>query len=273
MLHRILGPGVWKLNNSLLLDETLQKIVKDEIELVISTYACTPYNPIFVQENFNDFNFDYMIEIELLWEVLNAQIRGRIIAFASNKKRKINLEEKKLTKEIVLLEKGLHQNLMNENWINSLKEKKEELEGIREHIKRGIYQITLAVYQHGRKTFKLFLKFRKYFFISKHIRELTIDNESIKKPEQILEKIRQFYEKLYKEQKNTDIENTSLNPFKGRRNQINETEKMNLEKDISLEELGIIVCKKIEKIIKVLDLMALRMSFIKYFGPVSKTFY
>ena len=88
------GPGVWKLNNSLLLDETLQKIVKKEIELVISTYVCTPYNPKFVQENLNDYNFEYMIEIELLWEVLNAQVRGRIIAFASNKKRKTNLEEK-----------------------------------------------------------------------------------------------------------------------------------------------------------------------------------
>ena len=120
------GPGVWKLNNSLLLDKTFQKIVKTEIELVISTYVCTPYNPKFVQENLNDYNFEYMIDIELLWEVLNAQIRGRIMAFASNKKRKTNLAENKLIKEIIRLEKELHQNLKNENWINNLKEKKDK---------------------------------------------------------------------------------------------------------------------------------------------------
>ena len=90
----------------------------------------------------------------------------------------------------------------------------------------------------GEKPSNYFLNLENKFFISKHIREITVDNESIK--------MRQFYEKLYKEQKNTDIENTSLNPIKERLNQINEVEKMTLEKDISLEELGNIV-KKIEK--------------------------
>ena len=66
----------------------------------------------------------------------------------------------------------------------------------------------------GEKPSSYFLNLENKFFISKHIRELTVNNKSIKNPDQILEKMRIFYENLYKEQKNTDIENTSLNPIK-----------------------------------------------------------
>ena len=57
----------------------------------------------------------------------------------------------------------------------------------------------------GENPSSYFLNLENKIFISKHIRELTVDNESIKNPDQILEKMRQFYENLYKEQKNTDI--------------------------------------------------------------------
>ena len=42
------GKGVWKINNSLLLDEELTLLINKEIHLAVSTYACTPYNPDFV---------------------------------------------------------------------------------------------------------------------------------------------------------------------------------------------------------------------------------
>ena len=126
-----------------------------------------------------------MIEIELLWEVLNAQIRGRIITFASNKKRKTNLEENKLKKEIIWLEKELHKNLMNENWINKLNEKKDKLEDIREHKLKGAFIRSRWQYTNmGEKPSSYFLNLENKFFISKHIREPTVDNESIKNPEQ-----------------------------------------------------------------------------------------
>ena len=172
------------------------------------------------------------------------KIRGRIIAFPSNKKRKTNLEENKLKTEIIRLENELHKNLTNESWINKLKEKKDKLEDIREHILKGAFIRSRWQYTNmGEKPSSSFLNLENNFFISKHIRELTVDNESIKKPEQILEKMRQFYENLYKEQKNTDIENTSLNPIKERLKKIDEEEKMTLDKDISMEELGNIVKK------------------------------
>ena len=44
------GQGNWKLNNSLLSDPILQKKIEEEIELIICTYACTPYNQEYVKK-------------------------------------------------------------------------------------------------------------------------------------------------------------------------------------------------------------------------------
>ena len=82
------GKGIWKINNSLLLDNDLVQKIIEEIELVIATYACTPYHPSYVK-NYQKIPLDFMIEIELLWNVLLTQLRGIIIEYASKKKKVI----------------------------------------------------------------------------------------------------------------------------------------------------------------------------------------
>ena len=108
------GKGNWKLNNSLLLDLTLKKKIENEIELIISTYACTPYSPEFVKKNYNILEIDLMIDIELLWEVMHAQLRSVIIPYAANKKRKQNIREHSLEKEIEKMEFKLPEYMDNE---------------------------------------------------------------------------------------------------------------------------------------------------------------
>ena len=51
------------------------------------TYACTPYHPEYVKK-YTTEKIELMIEIGLFWEVLQAQLRGIIITYASEKKRK-----------------------------------------------------------------------------------------------------------------------------------------------------------------------------------------
>ena len=80
------GRGNWKLNNSLLLDLELKDKIEKEIELIVSTYACTPYHPEFIKNNYKELNLDFMINIELLWEVLHAQLRSIIIPYSAKKK-------------------------------------------------------------------------------------------------------------------------------------------------------------------------------------------
>ena len=51
------GWGNRKLNNSLLLDNEFKTKIEDEIELIISTYTCTPYHPEFAKKNYEEFDF------------------------------------------------------------------------------------------------------------------------------------------------------------------------------------------------------------------------
>ena len=80
------GPGFWKVNNSLLLNTDLQKIIRDEILMAVQTYACTPYHPEYILKNFKE-HLDIMIDIRSFWDTLHVQIRGRIISYAGRKKR------------------------------------------------------------------------------------------------------------------------------------------------------------------------------------------
>ena len=125
--------------------------------------------------------------------------------------------------------------------MDKLKERKLELEQIREHRLKGA--LVRSRWQNnslGEKPSKIFLNL-EFFFVSKHIRELKTDSKIIQQPEEILEEMRLFYEKLYTEQDNIDIENTSVSPIKEKVKKLSEYEKENLEKEISLEELGSIV--------------------------------
>ena len=68
------------------MDENLKQKINQEIELIICTYVCTPYNPEFVEKNCHRIELEFMIDIKLIWEVLQAQIRYILIAHASKKK-------------------------------------------------------------------------------------------------------------------------------------------------------------------------------------------
>ena len=75
-------------------------------------------------------------------------------------------------------------------------------------------------------------------FISKHIRELQNEKETIQDLDKIFEEMREFYEKLYTKQNNMNFEQSTLNHIKEKVSKINDKNKYDLEKDIDLNELG-----------------------------------
>ena len=238
------GRGNWKLNNSLLLDLELKNKIEKEIELIVSTYACTPYHPEFIKNNYKELNLDFMINIELLWEVLHAQLRSIIIPYSSKKKRNQNNKEITLKREIEILEKNLPDNINNETWTENLKRKKIELEEIRKYKLQGaLFRSRWQNNCVGEKPSKIFLNLENKIFVSKHIRELKTENKVLRDPSDILEEMRTYYENLYRKQNNRDIENTSLNNMKERLPKLNTKDRELLEKDITIEELAQIVKK------------------------------
>ena len=96
------GPGFWKINNSLLLNEDLNKAIKDEMDLIVETYACTPYHPDFLK-SYRSNDIELMIDIKNFWDTLHAQIRGLLISDAGKKKREMGAEENRLNKKIEIL--------------------------------------------------------------------------------------------------------------------------------------------------------------------------
>ena len=58
------GSGIRKINNSLLKDEDLINKIKKENNLIVSTYACTPYNHEFIS-NYGENDIELMIGIYL----------------------------------------------------------------------------------------------------------------------------------------------------------------------------------------------------------------
>ena len=79
------GAGFWKINNSHLLNEDLKQAIKNEIILIVQTYACTLYHPDFVK-NYQIYDIDIMIDIKLFWDIIHTQIRGLLISYAGKKK-------------------------------------------------------------------------------------------------------------------------------------------------------------------------------------------
>ena len=238
------GKGAWKLNNSLLLDQNLREKIEDEIELIMCTYACTPYNQEYVRKIFKNIEIEFIIKIDLLWEVLLAQLRYIIMKYAANKKRMQNENETKLKKEIFIMEEKLVQEIDNEIWVKNLEKKKEELEEIRQYKLQGA--LIRSRWQDntlGEKPTKFFLNLENKNFISKHIRELKIENNIIHSPMKILEEMRKFYNNLFRKKENIDINKTNLEKIGEKLPKLKDDDKKDLEREITLEELHGIIQK------------------------------
>ena len=147
------GPGIWKLN--------IFFIIREEINLIIATYACTPYDPDFIRtENYE--HIELMIQISLFWEVPLAQLRGKIIRFSSKEKRADIRTEKSLVNKILIKEEEAILSGYSDNTLAELENLKEGLQVLRESKLRGAFIRSRAqlVKKVEKPTF-FFLKFRK----------------------------------------------------------------------------------------------------------------
>ena len=193
------GKGVWKLNNSLVMDEKMTTLIKNEITLCVSMYACTPYHPDYIK-NYTSEKIELMIEIDLFWEVLQAQLRGIIIKFASKKKRKQEAREKHLILEIERDTPLIHTHIADLEWMRDFNNKENELEEIREYkLKGSLIRARWQQLYEEENPSKFFLNLENRNFVSKHIREIKKDNQNITKPTDSLKEMKDFYETLYKE--------------------------------------------------------------------------
>ena len=89
------GPGTWKFNNELLLEEDFNTLIKKSISEIKRTYAATPNNPECIDMTHKNINLT--ISSALFWVTMLVTLRGNIIYYSKRRKkaknnRMVNLE-------------------------------------------------------------------------------------------------------------------------------------------------------------------------------------
>ena len=196
--QQIIGPGLWKLNTSLLKNEELVKLINKEIILAKSIYAVTPYNPDFV-EICPCRDIQLMIGDSLFWESLLTQIRGIIIRFSSLEKRKTCAKEKSLIDKIKSLEQNIERGQDNPLLHLELNKMQSELVELRApRIERVKMRARAQGVEQGERSTKFFLQQEKSNHVNKTIKELEAEDKTrITKQADILAYVKNFYQSLY----------------------------------------------------------------------------
>ena len=128
--------------------------------------------------------------------------------------------------------------------MNDFKRKEEELIELREHkLKGALIRARWQQITEGEKPSKYFLNLENRNFVSKHIREIKKGTININNPKEILEEMKIFYESLYKNQQTDSLEESNYKHLADKMPKLNETDRLNIEKEISLEELKTTVYK------------------------------
>ena len=167
-------------------------------------------------------------------EVILLRLRGETIKYSTIKKKKRLKKEEELINEIAELEVN---NIIDLN----LENKRNELEKLREDKMNGVRIRSRANWlKDGERASKFFCNLEKYNFTEKTIKKLKVENgTNIYDQKLILKEIKNFYEKLFAQQKSQNkelnlrsaIENYSLP-------QLNESDVEKLEGKLMLTEIS-----------------------------------
>ena len=194
------GPNYWKLNTKLLDDDELRVLIKKEISLIKTTYACTPYHPDYALKCPNK-DIQLTIDETLFWETMLTQIRGVIITYSMRKNRACKRLERDLSSKLEVLEQECNCLNPDPNKINELEETGKRLNEIRENKLRGVMMRSRAQWlEFGEKPTPYFLSLEKLNYVNKTIKEIQkTDIICISGQEEILKEVKCFYKNLYTE--------------------------------------------------------------------------
>ena len=164
------GRGLWKLNCSLLKEQSYLDLVNSIIDEEKHKYSVPVYNLYHIGK-IPDSSVSFTISDDHFLEMVLLRIRGETIKFASIQKRKKSEQENRLVKEIANLESKLGHNLL------IVEEKKVELEKLRERsIQGNIIRSRAQWLNEGEKPSKYFCSLEKYNYVEKTIKCIQIDS-------------------------------------------------------------------------------------------------
>ena len=188
------GPGFFKRNNSVILEQTYQDKIKQAIQEITD-----------INRNANP---------NTLWQIVKGTIRNETIKFTSFKKKNTIKQEVALKYEKDSLEKELIDDPDNKTLLNSIDYKRNELNKIIEIQTNGIILRAIAEWIEGaEKNTKSFSNLKKKRAESKTVTRLIDKNKNeLTKPENILNEAKQFYKTLYNKTDTNANTNTDFFP-------------------------------------------------------------
>jgi hypothetical protein len=172
------GKGNWKFNNHLLTDLNYVKLVKNMI-----------LNEIKDNDSYQDKGF--------LWDYIKMRIRSETMLYSG----KLNKERKEYLKKLetnIQESNDMYENDPTTDNLDILTSYKNELIDLNKEKLAGImFRSKCQWAEYGEKNSKYFLNLEKYNYENKHITNLNIDGNMVTKETEIMEGIKNYYEKLY----------------------------------------------------------------------------
>lgn len=217
-----IGSGHWKLNVSLLSETEYKDSMRNKLTDIMQMYS-----------KLDDYN--------LQWELIKYEIRKFTIAYSKERKR--NRNNLKITKEKEL-EKMLNEEFSdNESTQKRIETLKTELEEIYlQEAEGAIIRSRIQWYEQGEKSTSYFFNLEKQRALNKNVKKLMINNSEITNQKHILNKLAEFYEKLYK-QSDTDLDCEHEFLTQNSIPKLNDIEQQSCEGPITIQECELILSK------------------------------
>ena len=225
-----IGRGTWKFNNSLLKSKDYLKLVNKIIDE--EKYALPVYSIDYIKQNYD--NIKFTIEDDMFIELLFLRLRGETLKFATFEKKKKNLQEQNLLRDIADLEN----NISGQFNSNLLDDKKSELELLRKQKLKGHSIRSRMQWLHeGEKPTAFFCKLENKNCSEKIIRKVqTRDRTVITEQEKVLKEIENYYHNLFKS-KDDIIQSHNAKDIITQA-KLKHVPKVELGKEISVTEIG-----------------------------------
>ena len=214
------GPGLWKMNVSLLEDENYLKDLENKL-------------PQWKMTGTNDLSNKRSV-----WDWLKFNIRNHAIFHSKEKAKERRIKEESLQTDYQIATKKFEEDLTVSNQ-NRLNEAKDALELFYEEKTKGIIiRARARWHEHGERSTKYFLNLEKRNNVKKHIRKLLVSGAITTDPFKILDEQKRFYHNLYKSQL-IGIDSNNGEFFLNNLNipKLSEEQKQSCEGDISPEEI------------------------------------
>ena len=174
------GPGLWKLNTSILQDEKY----KEEMKTLITTA-------------WNELAGNDDLAVRFDW--LKYKIRQFSIAYSKKRAKSFRKQEEKIGKEIENLDEKICNNTISDQELIVYDELKKQLENMEEYKAKGAWiRSRLEHLELDEKSTAFFYNKSKQIYEKKTINVLTTNNsKEISNAKEILKELQKFYSELY----------------------------------------------------------------------------